>query len=100
MVTFSLSLLTLIGAGLLNALLITGKNIRDIKVISCGAGAAGRHSKLVSLVLVSRIGFTIAKYFLSWGVRPENLIGVDVKGVIYRMRLFMNGVDLGRFSHQ
>jgi malate dehydrogenase (oxaloacetate-decarboxylating)(NADP+) len=41
-VCYGISSTHLQGAGLLNALLITGKNIRDIKVISCGAGAAGK----------------------------------------------------------
>jgi len=59
------------GAGLLNALQLVKKNIQDIKVVVCGCGAAG---------------FTCAKYFISLGVKKENLIALDVKGVIYKGR--------------
>ena len=52
-------------AGLLNALDVVEKRIEDIKVVVCGMGAAG---------------FTCAKYFLSLGVRRENLVGVDLDG--------------------
>ena len=41
-----------------------GKDIADIKVCVCGCGAAG---------------FTVAKYFVTLGVRKENVLAVDVK---------------------
>ncbi len=59
------------GAGLLNALEITGKNIRDIRVVFSGAGAAG---------------ISCARFFVSLGVKKENLIMCDSHGVIYRGR--------------
>mmetsp|Transcript_16349 Transcript_16349/g.38821 ORF Transcript_16349/g.38821 Transcript_16349/m.38821 type:complete len:753 (-) Transcript_16349:799-3057(-) len=59
------------GAGLLNALDLVLKDISQIRVTVCGCGAAG---------------FTCAKYFRSLGVQRENLICVDVKGVIYKGR--------------
>jgi len=59
------------GAGLLNALILVKKNISEIKVVVSGCGAAG---------------FTCAKYFISLGVKPENLIACDIKGVIYKGR--------------
>ena len=59
------------GAALLNALVVTGKKINDIRVVFSGAGAAG---------------FTCAKYFLSLGVERENLIMTDVNGVVYKGR--------------
>ena len=58
-------------AGLMNACLITGRKLSDIKVVLNGAGAAG----IASLDLIKAMG-----------VRPENCIAVDTKGVIYRGR--------------
>jgi len=49
------------------------KKIEDIKVVVCGVGAAG---------------FTCARYFLSLGVKRENLLGVDIKGKKNTSRLF------------
>eukprot|EP01130_Rhizamoeba_saxonica_P011818 TRINITY_DN4925_c0_g1_i1.p1 TRINITY_DN4925_c0_g1~~TRINITY_DN4925_c0_g1_i1.p1 ORF type:complete len:753 (-),score=189.58 TRINITY_DN4925_c0_g1_i1:1327-3585(-) len=59
------------GAGLLNALELVGKDIKDIKAVVCGVGAAG---------------FTCARYFMKLGVRPENLITVDINGVVHTKR--------------
>jgi malate dehydrogenase (oxaloacetate-decarboxylating)(NADP+) len=59
------------GAGLLNALELTGKQIEEVKVVFSGAGAAG---------------FSCAKYFLSLGVKQENLIMTDINGVVYKGR--------------
>ncbi len=58
-------------AGLINALEITGKRIEDIKVVLNGAGAAG----LSTLSLVKALG-----------VRAENTIILDSKGVVYHGR--------------
>ncbi len=58
-------------AGLINALEITGKRIEDVKVVLCGAGAAG----LSSLGLVKALG-----------VAKENSIVVDIHGVAYEGR--------------
>jgi malate dehydrogenase (oxaloacetate-decarboxylating)(NADP+) len=59
------------GAALLNACEIVGKKLADVKVVFCGAGAAG---------------IACAKFYLALGVRPENLLMVDTKGVIYKGR--------------
>jgi len=59
------------GAGLLNAVELIGKDMGAIKVVVCGCGAAG---------------FTCAKYFVALGVKKENLLAVDVKGVVYEGR--------------
>jgi len=59
------------GAGLLNALEITGKDIASARMVVLGAGAAG---------------IACAKIFESLGVRHENIIMVDTKGVIYKGR--------------
>jgi malate dehydrogenase (oxaloacetate-decarboxylating)(NADP+) len=58
-------------AGLLNACAITGRDFSTIKVVLCGAGAAG----IASVELIKAMG-----------VRPENCISVDNTGVIYRGR--------------
>jgi malate dehydrogenase (oxaloacetate-decarboxylating)(NADP+) len=66
------------GAGLLNALDLVGKSIKAVKVVFSGAGAAG---------------FACAKYFLLLGVRRENLVLTDLKGVVYRGRGDGNYLD-------
>ncbi|HEY3695444.1 NADP-dependent malic enzyme [Phenylobacterium sp.] len=58
-------------AGLINACAITGRDIKDVKVVLNGAGAAG----IATLDLIKAMG-----------VRHENVIAVDSKGVIYRGR--------------
>jgi malate dehydrogenase (oxaloacetate-decarboxylating)(NADP+) len=58
-------------AGLLNALDLTGREIRTTKLVCNGAGAAG----IACLELLRAVGF-----------RPENLILCDTKGVIYEGR--------------
>ncbi|MFI4934004.1 MAG: NADP-dependent malic enzyme [Caulobacterales bacterium] len=58
-------------AGLINACAITGKRLEDIKLVLNGAGAAG----IATLDLLKALG-----------VRPENCIALDTKGVIYRGR--------------
>ena len=59
------------GAGLLNALKINGKKIEDIKVVFNGAGAAS---------------ISCAKLVEALGVKHENIIMCDSKGVIYKGR--------------
>ncbi len=59
------------GAGLLNALEIVGKKIDQVKVVFSGAGAAG---------------IACAKFYVTLGVKRENLILVDTKGVVYKGR--------------
>ncbi len=59
------------GAGLLNALELTGKDMEEIRVVFSGAGAAG---------------ISCARFFVSLGVKKENLVMCDSRGVIYRGR--------------
>ena len=59
------------GAGLVNACEIVGKPLDKVKVVFCGAGASG---------------IACANFYLRLGVKPENLIMVDTKGVIYKGR--------------
>lgn len=58
-------------AGLLNAVKIVGKKMKDIKVSLIGAGAAN---------------IAIARLIVKAGVKPENLIAVDSKGILHRDR--------------
>jgi len=58
-------------AALLNALELVGKRIDEIKVVISGAGASG---------------IACAELWVKLGVRKENLIMVDTKGVIYKGR--------------
>ncbi len=59
------------GAALVNALEIAEKKIEDVKVVFSGAGAAG---------------IACAAFYVSLGVKQENLLMVDSKGVIYKGR--------------
>ena len=56
------------GAGFLNALQLTGRKASDVKVVFSGAGAAG---------------IATARFFFQLGVKPENTLMVDSKGVIH-----------------
>jgi len=67
------------GAGLLNALEITGKKIDKIKMVICGAGAAG---------------ISCARFYVSLGVKKENIVMVDINGVINRKRKDLNKYQL------
>src|SRR5204862_409154 len=58
-------------AGLINALDITGRDIKSTRLVCNGAGAAG----IACLELLKSVGFA-----------PENLILCDTKGVIYQGR--------------
>jgi malate dehydrogenase (oxaloacetate-decarboxylating)(NADP+) len=69
-------------AGLLNACKITGRSLSDVKVVLCGAGAAG----IASLELMKAMG-----------VRNENCIAVDNTGVIYRGR--SEGMNQWKSAH-
>ena len=59
-------------AGILNASKIVGKKLEDLKVVFNGAGAAG---------------VSCSKMFAAAGIKKENIIMCDSKGVIYKGRL-------------
>lgn len=59
------------GAGLLNALEIAEKNIRDIRIVILGAGAAG---------------IACARLFSKLGIERKQIVMCDRKGVIYKGR--------------
>jgi malate dehydrogenase (oxaloacetate-decarboxylating)(NADP+) len=58
-------------AALLNALELAGKDIGAVRVVFAGAGAAG---------------IACANMYVALGVRPENVLMVDSKGVLYEGR--------------
>jgi malate dehydrogenase (oxaloacetate-decarboxylating)(NADP+) len=58
-------------AGFINALKLTKRKPKDVKVAFSGAGAAA---------------MAIARLFFDFGVKPENLFMCDSKGVIYKGR--------------
>ena len=68
-------------AGLVNACLITGRKFEDVKVVVNGAGA----SAIACTSLIK-----------SMGVRHENVVMCDSKGVIYKGRA---GVDQFKSAH-
>jgi malate dehydrogenase (oxaloacetate-decarboxylating)(NADP+) len=59
------------GAALMNAVPLVGKKIEDLQVVICGAGAAG---------------IATAEFWVKLGVRRENLVMVDIHGVVYAGR--------------
>lgn len=69
-------------AGLMNALHLTGRDMKEVKLVCNGAGAAG----IASLELLQATGF-----------RPENLILCDTKGVIYQGRT--EGMNQWKSAH-
>lgn len=63
------------GAALLNGLRVAGKNIADARIVVNGAGAAAT---------------ACARFFLTLGVKPGNLVMCDSKGVISTRRTDLN----------
>src|SRR5579872_3344787 len=59
------------GAALLNALEVVGKDISKVRVVFNGAGAAG---------------IACAEHYVRLGVKRENIILCDTKGVVYKGR--------------
>jgi len=68
------------GAALLNALALNGKRIEDVRVFFLGAGAAG---------------IATANHYIRLGVRRENVMMADSKGVLHTGR-----TDLDRYKAQ
>lgn len=67
------------GAALLNALEIAGKKIDEVKVVVNGAGASA---------------ISCARIYISLGVKRENIVMLDSKGVIRKDREGLNGTKL------
>ncbi len=62
-------------AGLLNALVLNGKKIEDLKIVVNGAGAAA---------------ISCTKLYIKLGARKENIIMLDSKGVLNQKRTDLN----------
>jgi len=62
-------------AGLLNAAEIAGKRLEDIKMVVCGAGAAA---------------ISCSRLYISLGIKRENIIMVDSRGVVNKKRNDLN----------
>ena len=71
------------GAALLNGLEVVGKRIDEAKVVVSGAGAAGIAS---------------AELYLDLGIRPENLVLCDSRGVVYKGRTDGMNPEKERFA--
>jgi malate dehydrogenase (oxaloacetate-decarboxylating)(NADP+) len=69
-------------AGLINALQITGRDMKSTKLVCNGAGAAG----IACIELVKSLGFS-----------PENVILCDTKGVVYQGRT--EGMNQWKSAH-
>ncbi len=67
------------GAGLLNSLEITGKKIDEVKLVVCGAGAAA---------------ISCSRLYTSLGVKKENIVMIDSKGVVNTKRKDLNKYKL------
>src|SRR5579872_6645609 len=72
------------GAGLLNAVEISGKRIEDVRVVFNGAGASA---------------ISCAAHYVKLGVRVENIVLCDTKGVIYKGRTTGMNPYKERFAH-
>jgi len=68
------------GAGLLNAVEINGKKIDKIKIVVNGAGASA---------------ISCTKLYIVLGVKPENVVMLDSKGVLNKSR-----TDLNKYKQQ
>ena len=66
-------------AGLLNALVLNGKKIEDIKIVVNGAGAAA---------------VSCTRLYHKLGVRPGNVILIDSKGVLRKDRTDLNKIKM------
>jgi len=61
----------IVGAAVVNALLVAGKNIEQVKLATSGAGAAG---------------IACLDMLVALGMKPENILAVDREGVLYEGR--------------
>ncbi len=61
----------IVGAAVLNALVVTGKKIEEVKLATTGMGAAG---------------ISCVNMLVSLGLKPENILALDRDGVIHTGR--------------
>ena len=72
----------IVAAGMINAIHLTGRDVRTTRLVCNGAGAAG----IACLDLIKAIGF-----------EPRNVILCDTKGVVYRGR--QEGMNQWKSAH-
>jgi malate dehydrogenase (oxaloacetate-decarboxylating)(NADP+) len=65
----------IVGAAVVNALKVVGKNIEDVKLATAGAGAAG---------------IACLDMLVALGLKPENILAFDREGVLYTGRDHMD----------
>jgi len=65
----------IVGAAIVNALKVVGKNIEDVKLATAGAGAAG---------------IACLDMLVALGLKPENILAFDREGVLYTGRDHMD----------
>ncbi len=73
----------IVGAAILNGLKVVGKNIGEVRLVVSGAGAAA----LACLELL-----------VEMGLRRQNIVVTDIKGVVYRGRTEEMDPDKERFA--
>ncbi|MFN8373026.1 MAG: NADP-dependent malic enzyme [Anaerolineae bacterium] len=71
------------GAALLNAALLTNRALADIRLVICGAGAAGLAS---------------GEFYVTLGVKREHITMVDIHGVVYKGREVGMNAYMERFA--
>ena len=72
-----------VGAALLNGLLVVGKRIEDVKLVVSGAGAAA----IACLDLL-----------VGLGLRRENILVTDIKGVVFEGRTELMDAEKARYA--
>ncbi len=71
------------GAALMNACRLTGRDLANVRVVIVGAGAAG---------------VATARFYVTLGIKRENIIMCDIHGVIYEGREVDMDVYKGAFA--
>jgi malate dehydrogenase (oxaloacetate-decarboxylating)(NADP+) len=73
----------IVGAALINALRVVGKEIGDVKLAHAGAGAAG---------------IACLDMLVALGLKPENILAIDRDGVLYEGRAGCMDADRARYA--
>ncbi|MDE2326257.1 MAG: NADP-dependent malic enzyme, partial [Rhodospirillales bacterium] len=65
----------IVGAAVQNAMIVQGKTIDDVRIVTSGAGAAA---------------ISCVRILIALGANPENIVMTDIEGVIYKGRPNLN----------
>ncbi len=74
----------IVGAAVINALHVAGKNIEEVKLATSGAGAAG---------------IACLDMLVALGLKPENILALDRDGVLYEGRAHLDA-DKARYARK